>query len=115
MIVYKVCRRIIKGDFYSCNTNGVACVQYKIGEISRPPEFLRKKHYGLLCFSSFDNAKRFAISSPIFKCYTKNCRKTLPRVLDIQYLSRGVIQETSSSWPLGTLMVPWLKPLELMR
>ena len=90
-------------------------VKYEIGKVSRPPKFLRNKHYGLLCFKDYERALIFSISSNIIlKCYCKSVRKVLPSRLDYFNLYRGKIRKVESFWPDETLMTPWIKPLEVM-
>ena len=95
----------------------MARVSYEIGKWTVPPEDADDKGYGLLVFSTLEDAEAFTRYSPpgyrkIFLCEVRGVYKNLPlrRYSDSALPWLEVI--SLGDWPSGTLMVSAVKLLE---
>lgn len=94
-----------------------ATVFYKLGECVEAPRWLAKRGYGLLAFSTEEDAKCFQFStaegSSIYLAEGFGEIALMPAFCDIGYLvSRKMIADAWMDWPEGTRMFRAIK-LEL--
>lgn len=119
-IVYKCVLLKDDNEFYSYSAEGKACVNYKLNEWAYPPNWLKEKGFGLLCFKSLESAKMFieneyptAIKyrSVILKCIGEN-KINLPPFCSIVKLSEGVILNSElSDFFYGSVSFEKIKPI----
>lgn len=98
---------------YVSLTGGRAEVEYQIGEIARPPQWLEEKGYGILVFRSLDDLRRWRGGhlpnenfSAILEVEVNESDRIhpLPPILELTALQEGEIVPWDKEWPEGTEM-----------
>lgn len=120
-ITYK-CALLIENKFYSYSVTSTASVKYELNKWAYPPDWLRKRGFGLLCFDDLKTAINFVKNeyptaikyrSVILKCIAGN-KIDLPPFCSMTKLSEGIVSPAdpdSIEFPLGTIACNKLKPI----
>jgi len=116
MKVYKVVKRSERGDsFQSLFPQTLAKVEYKVGEWSEAPEFLRKKGYYLFAFRDLRSALLFISEILIwdvvlFEAEARGEKKLPPPLKLWKLETQGKTEvDMDAEWPPGTVMVERIK------
>jgi hypothetical protein len=124
--VYKIVKRV-NGKLVSITASGKAKVQYKPGEWTYPPEWLKDKGYDLFAFSKLQYAidfyqhhyYRYMYNLRNFQFWEAQSKViSLPtkRRLDLFSLNNGEINILApKEWPKGTVCCPELKLLKQVK
>ena len=115
MRAWKVLKKDKSGRYWSCIVNGLARVRYRVGEKAVAPSWLKRKGYGLLVFSDKRVAEDFRRHRTDY-CVVREVevgksKDQLPWSCYVGDLAKGVFYVNSMEWPMGTMMVPWVKVL----
>lgn len=121
MIVYKVVKKFCDGSFASAYVTQTGLqLRYQIGHTTRPLEGT-----SIFVFDSLVNAKCWRGSGPILECVTDTAEMTdsMTRMPEISFSTLDYILgwwknlrgkgDGHSRVPIGTLLVPWVKPLRV--
>ena len=101
--VYKLVKRV-DDKLVSIKATGEAQVEYKVGEWSQAPEWLKKEGYDLCIFKEQATAEKvqqvWEKDSILFECEAENVHYTDQPYLSIHHLDRGEISDYGgASWP----------------
>jgi len=95
------------------NGEGESSVFYR--QKNQPPSFLKRKGYGLLVFKSWCYAESFSghlHSTKVIYEVEAGPSRSLPVRFNTFELSDGkLVEGENSTWPAGTMMVPWVRLL----
>jgi len=117
---YKVVCRLSSGDLVSRVADYKARIKYVPGKYVFPPYWLGKEHYGPLVFDNLECAiewaRRGCPAGEVWECDVQGEYLSLPPILDVIQLIRGVMWElkTPDKWPPHTVMVRSVKLTELV-
>jgi len=99
--VYKLVKRV-DDKLVSIRATGKAEVEYKIGEWSQAPEWLRKEGYDLCIFTdkaiAQDVQQKWEKDNVLFECEADGIHQAYNPYLSIAYLSDGKMED----WDCGT-------------
>jgi len=117
---YKVFKTNNNGELLSCFVAGKARVKYAKEKRSKAPAWLRQYNKHLTFFLTLQQALRFKAgylelqSTQIWRVRAHDIifGGFLPSKSNISSLGKGVVQETSGRWPLGTKMARTIIPEE---
>ena len=115
--VYKLVKRV-DDKLVSIRTGGLAKVEYKIGEWSEAPAWLKEKGYDLCILENIDTAimvqHTFEKDSIILECEAENIHTADQPYLSVSHLSEGEIHGWEhAEWPsLCTVMAERVRPIK---
>jgi len=110
MKYYKVLRRQWGTDnLVSAYAQGKAAVEYEVGKLSTPPEWLNNLGYGLTVFDTLEHAVAFTGSSLFFifevSVMGRIREPLLPYIRSENLIIGNMKPAGTYTWPEGTLMV----------
>jgi len=113
---WKVFRKGYTGGLVSVVAYGRALIRYERGVKNHAPRWLRKKGYHPLVFKRKKDAVFFAQyggDEVIIEKVEIGKKVTLPLICSAPDLGDGETVPTYlDSWPQGTMMVKWVRPLK---
>ena len=104
---YKVCARESTG-LVSMVVRGRAKVSYGIGQVSTPPPWLEAQGYGLLVFSTLEQARHWAKTwgeCRVFECEVGEVMPLPPCCSTFVASFRGRLAPIRDPWLEGSVMV----------
>lgn len=107
MSYYKVVRpSLYSGKLYSSYAKGKAKVEYEVGKLSTPPDWLMSKGYGLTVFDSLKAAMDYSSTYPIYLVAIVGTAREPEPLCSDAYLQTGMlVLRNWGKFPNGTRMV----------